>query len=143
MSKLLAALRQINAKPASTLETQATRIETPASVVGVSNDALERIAELQRLLEQALAGQQTEASDKRSEIPTAPPEAPTIAEPISRPVRADEPSQPVGVAREFAELADRLLAELNSTAPAVVSVFGIGSEPTDSFWLLPLAVSPL
>lgn len=137
MSKLLAALRQIDAKPALTLETPATGVEQPAPTDVESNDALQRITELQRLLEQALAGQRTESPGE----PTAPPESAAIVEPTSRPLPADDLNQPVGVAREFAELADRLLAELNSVAPAVVSVFGIGSESADSFWLLPLAVA--
>ena len=141
MSKLLTALRQIDAKPALTLETPATGVEQPAPVDVESNDALQRITELQRLLEQALAGQQADASDKPPDEPTAPPESAASIEPTSRPHPADDLNQPVGVAREFAELADRLLAELNSAAPAVVSVFGIGSESADSFWLLPLAVA--
>jgi Mrp family chromosome partitioning ATPase len=144
MSKLLAALQQIDGRPALTLETPASGVERPAPIVvgsNDSNDALQRLAELQRLLEQALAGQQTEAPDKPADGSIAPPKAPAVVEPTSRSRPADEPNQPVGVAREFAELADRLLAELNSAAPAVVSVFGIGNESADSFWLLPLAVA--
>jgi Mrp family chromosome partitioning ATPase len=141
MSKLLAALRQIDAKPALALETPAAGVEKPAPVVVESNDALERLAELQRLLEQALAGQQTEGPDKSADKPIATREAAPIVERPSRLLSTAEQNQPVGVAREFAELADRLLAELNSAGPAVVSVFEIGSESADSFWLLPTAVA--
>jgi Mrp family chromosome partitioning ATPase len=150
MSKLLSALRQIDAKSASTPEAPAAAVDQPASVAAESSDALKKIAELQRLLEQALAGQHFEAIGESIETPVGgqtdgpsrSAEAVAEREPAAARAPSAEPPQPVAIAREFAELADRLLVELGTASPAVVT-FVATDETADSFWLLPLGVALL
>jgi Mrp family chromosome partitioning ATPase len=142
MSKLLSALRQIDAKSASTPEAPATALDEPAPVAAESSDALQKIAELQRLLEQALAGQHSEPIYGQSDAPSTSAETDAERDPAAVLVPAVDPPHPVAIAREFAELADRLLAELGTASPAVMT-FVATDEPADSFWLLPLAVALL
>jgi Mrp family chromosome partitioning ATPase len=49
----------------------------------------------------------------------------------------------ISIAAEFADLADRLLAEISATSPAVVTVVATGPESASSHWLEPLAVALL
>jgi Mrp family chromosome partitioning ATPase len=150
MSKLLSALRQIDAKSASTPEAPATAVDESAPVAAESSDALQKIAELQRLLEQALAVQSAEPFVESIETPIdGPTDAPsTSAEAVAERelaaalAPADGPPQPVAIAREFEELADRLLAELVTDSPAVLTFLATDAL-ADSFWLLPLTIAIL
>jgi Mrp family chromosome partitioning ATPase len=55
----------------------------------------------------------------------------------------DESDRPIVVAAEFADLADRLLAELSAMLPAVVTFVAAGPECASSHWVEPLAIALL
>ena len=91
--------------------------------------------ELQRLLEQALVGQQAGVPDKPFDGSTAPPNGSAVMEPISRSRPDDEPNQP-GERPFPAELPDplgqRIEVRRSGATPCSGSlVFSFASFPGD------------
>ncbi|HEV2969745.1 MAG TPA: hypothetical protein VGY55_07130 [Pirellulales bacterium] len=166
MSKLLAALQQIDAKPTAseqsgsarpsdlelvppdrTTQPQGDGTEIPklSHLQSVADSiepqtgegALRTVAELNHLLEEALAAQQIDLAnevieplelDAPCELPPSPPDF-------------HDPLEGIAVAREFVELADQMFAALNTPLPAVAMIVTAGRGNADSFWLLPLAIA--
>jgi Mrp family chromosome partitioning ATPase len=167
MSKLLAALRQIDVNPAALVEqpesVESSRSEPAApehadgARVAASDrlktshtesiaesietetgeGALRTVAELNHLLEEALAAQQID-----------------LANEIFEPLELDAPDEllppapefydhleAIAISRDFVEMADQMLAALNTPLPAVVMIATAESGSADSFWLLPLAIA--
>ncbi len=125
-----------------------------ASDGGEPFDPLARIRDLNRLLEEALAarrggrdgsgepsyvvhaGQSDDAGDLSKRDPG-------LAAHADLRQTADESNRPIVVASEFADLADRLLAEVSAMLPAVITFVATGPESASSHWFEPLAVALL
>lgn len=154
MSKLLKALEQIDAKsaPARQSRHESAAPQQPAGAGdgdsapdgGEPFDPLARIRDLNRLLEEALAarrgvhvGQSNDAADNLSK------RDPGRAAHADLRQTADESNRPIVIAAEFADLADRLLAEVGAMLPAVVTFVAAGAESASNHWVVPLAVAIL
>ncbi|HEY2147373.1 MAG TPA: hypothetical protein VGH32_05515, partial [Pirellulales bacterium] len=127
-----------------------------ASDGGEPFDQLARIRDLNRLLEEALAarrgvhaGQSDDAGDlsKRDSgltgIKAASDDDRSLAAHADLRQSADESDRPIVVAAEFADLADRLLADVGAILPAVVTFVATGPESASSHWVEPLGVALL
>jgi Mrp family chromosome partitioning ATPase len=168
MSKLLTALRQIDAKPTpiaeasppvvasdsepfdaararEAVDTQADSRQpstldsaaAPAPEPLTGEGAMRTVAELNHLLEEALAAQQIDLANEIIEPLEleSSHELPAAARDYHGPLEA------IAVSREYADLADRLLEALNIPLPAVAMFATVAPALADSFWLLPLAIA--